>query len=89
MQVRGLRILVAEEDVKELGLITCGRSVFREQNSSFGGVAVVHCLGVVHMEEEVQDRVQVEVGEQGEGQTHGKEQGQEQRETRRSINRSP
>ena len=63
----------------------------REQNSPFGGVAVVNCLGVVHMEEEVQDRVQVEVGskEQGEGETHGKEQGEEQRETRRSINRSP
>ena len=33
------------------------------------------------MEEEVQDRVQVEVGreEQGVGETHGKEQGEEQR----------
>ena len=30
------------------------------QDSSVG--AVVNCLGVVHVEEEVQDRVQVEVG---------------------------
>ena len=37
---------------------------------------MVNCLGVDHMEEEVQDRVQVEVGreEQGVGETHGKEQ---------------
>ena len=43
---------------------------------------MVYCLGVVHVEEEVQDRVQVEVGrkDQGEGETHGKEQGEEQRE---------
>ena len=40
------------------------------------------------MEEEVQDRGQVEVGreEQGEGETHGEEQSEEQRENRRSIN---
>ena len=52
------------------------------QDSSVGGGAVVNCLGVVHMEEVVQDRVQVEVGreEQGVGETHGKEQGEEQRE---------
>ena len=51
----------------------------REQDSSVGGVAVVTCRGVVHMEEEVQDRVQVEVGreEQGEGDTHGKGQSEE------------
>ena len=62
----------------------------REQDSSIGGGASNVCLDVVHMEEEVQDRVQVEVGreEQGEGETHGKEQGEEQRENRRSINRS-
>ena len=62
----------------------------REQDSSIGGDARYVCLGVVHMEEEVQDRVQVEVRreEQGEGGTHGKEQGEEQRENRRSINRS-
>ena len=54
----------------------------RGPDSSFGGVPVVNCLGVVHMEEEVQDRVQVEVEreEQGIGETHGKEQGEEQRE---------
>ena len=52
------------------------------QDSSFGEGAVVICLGVVHMEEEVQDRVQVEVEreEQGTGETHGKEQSEEQRE---------
>ena len=51
---------------------------------------MVNCIGVVHVEEEVQDRVQVGVGreEQGEGETHGKEQGEELRENRRSINRS-
>ena len=50
------------------------------QDSSVGGVPVVNCLDVVHMEEEVQDRVQVEVEreEQGIGETHGKEQGEEQ-----------
>ena len=60
----------------------------REQDSSFGGSAVVICLGVVHMEEAVQDRVQEEVGreEQGVGKTHGKEQGKEQRENRQYIN---
>ena len=40
---------------------------------------MVNCLGVVHMEEEVQDRVEVEVRreEQGVGETHGKEQSEE------------
>ena len=53
----------------------------REQDSSVGGDAGYVCLGAVHMEEEVQDRVQVEVGreEQGVGVTHGKEQSEEQR----------
>ena len=53
----------------------------REQDSSIGGGASNVCLGVIHMEEEVQDRVQVEVGreEQGEGETHGKGQSEEQR----------
>ena len=60
------------------------------QDFSFGEGAVVICLGVVHMEEEVPDRVQVEVEreEQGTGETHGKEQSEEQRENKRSINRS-
>ena len=51
---------------------------------------MVYGLGVVHIEEEVQDRVQVEVGreEQRRGETHEKEQGEEQRENRRSINRT-
>ena len=39
----------------------------RGPDSSFGGVPVVSCLGVVHMEEEVQDRVQVEVGREEQG----------------------
>ena len=51
-------------------------------DSSVGGVPVVHCPDVDHMEEEVQDRVQVEVDreEQGIGEPHGKEQGEEKRE---------
>ena len=61
----------------------------RGQDTSFGGDAGYVCLGAVHMEEEVQDGVQVEVGreEQGEGDTR-KEQSEEQRKNRRSINRS-
>ena len=60
------------------------------QDSLFGGGAGYVCLGVVHMEEEVQDRVQVEVGreEQGEGERHGKEQGEEQRSKEQTLNRS-
>ena len=67
-----------------------GVSSAKTPDSSFGEGAVVICLGVVHMEEQVQDRVQVEVGreEQGVGETRGKEQGEEQRENRRSINRT-
>ena len=65
-----------------------GVSSARGQNSSFDEVAVVICLGAVHMEEEVQDRVQVEVGreEQGVGETHGKEQGEEQRDKEQTLN---
>ena len=52
----------------------CGRSEFtaREQDSSVGGGTGNNCLGVVHMEEGAQVRVQVEVGseEQGEAETH-------------------
>ena len=42
---------------------------------------VIFALAFVHMEEEVQDRVQAEVGrdEQGGGETRGKELGEEQR----------
>ena len=63
----------------------------REQDSKIGGDAGYVCLGVVHTEEEVLDRVQVEVGreEQGEGETHGKEQSEEQRSDEKTINRSP
>ena len=58
-----------------------GVSSAREQDSSIGGGAGNVCLGVVHMEEKVQVRVQVEVGreEQGEGETHGMEHIEEQR----------
>ena len=62
----------------------------RVPDSSVDGDAVVNCRGVVHMEEEVQDRVQAEVGreEQRVGETHGQEQGEEQGENERSINRT-
>ena len=53
----------------------------REQDSSVGGDAGYDCLGAVHMEEGVQDRVQVEVGreEQGEGEAHGENQNENRR----------
>ena len=53
----------------------------REQDSSVGGDAGYVCPGVVHRAEEVQVRVQVEVGreERGAGETHGKEQGEARR----------
>ena len=79
------------EVVKDVGLITCGRSELilpeSSKTPSIGGGAGNVCLGVIHMEEEVQDRVQVEVEreEQGEGETHGKEQSEEQIENRRST----
>ena len=76
--------------LRHLSPCVCGRSDFCQgaKTPSFGEVVI--CLGAVHMEEEVQDRVQVEVGreEQGKGETDGKEQGEEQRENRRSINRT-
>ena len=70
------------EVVRGLGLMPCERvNSAKGPDSSFGGVPVVNCLDVDHMEEEVQVRVQVEVEreEQGTGATHGKEQGEEQR----------
>ena len=62
----------------------------REQDSSVGGDAGCACLGVVHMEEGVQVRVQVEVGreEQGEGETHGKGQSEEANTKEQRLNRS-
>ena len=59
----------------------------RGQDSSVGGDAEVICLGVVHMEEWVQDRVQVEVGREkvGEGETHGKSQNEEATRNKRST----
>ena len=51
-------ILRVVEVVQELGLITCERvNSTKGPDSSVGGGVVVNCLGVVHMEEEVQDRV--------------------------------
>ena len=62
----------------------------KEQDSSVGGDAGYVCLGVVHMEEEVQDRVQVEVGreEQSERETHGKGQNEEANNEEPTLNRS-
>ena len=63
----------------------------REQDSSVGGGTGNKSLGVVHMEEGVQVRVQVEVGreEQGEGETHRKGQNEEQRSNEeQTLNRS-
>ena len=59
-------------------------------DSSVGRVPVVNFLGVVHMEEEVQDRVQVEVErkEQGIRETHGEEQGEEQRVKEQTLDRT-
>ena len=63
------------------------RGVFstKEQDSSVGGDAGYVCLGEVHMEEEVQVRVQVE--EEGIGETHGEEQGKGT-ESQRTDNRT-
>ena len=59
----------------------------RGQDSSIGGDAVYDCRGVVHMEEGIQVRVQVEVGreEQGEGETHGESQNEETTRNKRST----
>ena len=49
-------------------------------DSSVGGVPVGYCPDDVHMEDEVQVKVQVErIGE-----THGEEQGEQQRENNQS-----
>ena len=59
----------------------------REHDCTIGGDAGYVCFGVVHMEEEVQDRVQVEVGreEQGEGDTHEESQNEETTRNKRST----
>ena len=61
------------------------RGVFSAKgpDSSVGGVPVVFCPDVAHMEGEVQVSVQVE--EEGIGETHGKEQGEEQRVKERTT----
>ena len=58
------------------------RGVFSAKgpDSSVGGVPVVNCPDVDHMEE-----VEVEREEQGTGETHGKEQGEEQRVKERTT----
>ena len=53
----------------------------RGQDSSVGGGAEVICLGVVHMEEGVQVRVQVEE----EGERHGESQNEEATRNKRST----
>ena len=60
------------------------RGVFSTKgpDSSVGGVPVVSCPDVDHMEEEVQVSVQVE---EGMGETHGKEQGEEQKVKERTT----
>ena len=62
----------------------------RGQDSSVDGGTGNNCLGVVHMEEGVQVRVQVEVGreEQGEGETHGEGQNQDTTRNKQTLNRS-
>ena len=66
-----------------------GRPGARRQDSSVGGGAGVICFGVVHMEEGVQLRVQVEVRREEEG---DKERHTEQAERRsneeQTLNRS-
>ena len=59
----------------------------RGQDSSFGGGAGVICLSVVHMEEGVQVRVQVEAEREnvGEGETHGESQNEEATRNTRST----
>ena len=64
------------EIVKNVGLVTCeGAFSAKGPDSSVGGVPVGCCPDDVHMEEEVQVKVQVEEEEIGE--THGKAQGEE------------
>ena len=68
------------EVVKELGLITCGRNVYRQGAILLlGEVAAGLSLGAVHMEEGVQVRVQVEVGreEVDDGEKHGERQNED------------
>ena len=61
----------------------------REQDSSVGGGTGNNCLAVVHTEEGVQVRAQLEVGreEQGEGETHGEESERRNNEEQ-TLNRS-
>ena len=64
-----------------LGLGVRGVNSVKVPDSSIGGVPMVNCLGVDHMEEEVQVKFQMEVEreEQKVRETQGKEQSEEQR----------
>ena len=69
-------------------IVDCERvNAANKPGSSLGGVPVVNCPNVDHMEEEVQVSVQVEVEreDQGIGETHGKDQGEEQRVKERTT----
>ena len=62
----------------------------RGQGSSVGGGAGVICFGVVHMEEGVQVRLQVEVVREGEGDREIHGESQNEKATRnKTHNRSP
>ena len=71
------------EVVKELGLITCGRRFFSPGGNTllWAKTRQVFLLGVVHMEEGVQVRVQVECGreEVGDREKHGERQNDDTR----------
>ena len=55
------------EVVKELGLVTCQRGEFRQGSSLLSWRPWFSCLGIVHIEEKVQDRVQIEAEEKSKG----------------------
>ena len=74
--------------MRDVGLITCGRSVVCQRaRLSVGGGTGNNCLGVVHMENEFRS-VQVDVGreEQGERETHRESERRNNEE--QTLNRS-
>ena len=77
--------------VKDVGLITCGRMVYRQvQYSSLGEGAAVVSLGAVDMEEGEQVRVQVECGreEVNNGEKQEKDKKHVETDKERTIKRS-
>ena len=68
--------------VQHLLVFVSGVLSAKGPDSSVGGVPVVYCPDVDHIEEEVQLTVLVE---EGIGETHGKEQGEEQRVKERTT----